>query len=219
MPTPPTPDPATMEGRDYPLPGRGEPENGGAAGPIRISVRVFRGLANPELEPAPPRDILVALPPGYENLNRRYPVVYMQDGQNLFDPATSHAGDWGLAALLEAHAARGLDVIVVGIPNAGPRRGYEYTPFHDPEHRAGGGGGSVSGESGGGDRYLAFLVNTVKPLVDESFRTQPGRANTVIAGSSLGGLISLYALHRHAGTFGAAAVLSPALWLGKDALF
>ena len=130
------------------------------------------------------RDIVVALPPGYAAGQDAHPVIYMQDGQNLFDPLTSYAGDWGLVDTLDAEARTGLTPIVVGIPNMGSRRRYEYSPFRDIIH-----GG------GGGDRYLAYLVETVKPLVDASFRTRPERTHTVIAGSSLGGLISLYGLY------------------------
>ena len=174
--------------------------------PGRTTLQVARGVASRTLRTS--RDLLVALPPSYTAEARSYPVLYMQDGQNLFDPATSHAGDWGLPATLDALADRGVEAIVVGIPNAGRRRSYEYSPFRDTIH----GGG------GGGDRYLAFLVETVKRLVDRSFRTLPDRAHTVIAGSSLGGLISLYALWRHAEVFGAAGVLSPALWFADRAM-
>jgi len=153
------------------------------------------------------RDLVVALPPGYEDDDRRYPVVYMQDGQNLFDPATSFAGDWGLPATLPPIASAGTPAIVVAVPNMGRRRRYEYSPFRDIIH-----GG------GGGDRYLAFIAETVKPLVDASFRTAPGRSHTVLAGSSLGGLISLYGLYRYADIFGAAGVQSPALWFADGAM-
>ena len=190
--------PASLDWQDYPLPAKGPPG--------RIAVQVARGVKSRALRAS--RDLLVALPPSYTAEARSYPVLYMQDGQNLFDPATSHAGDWRLPATLDALAGRGVEAIVVGIPNGGRRRSYEYSPFRDTIH----GGG------GGGDRYLAFLVETVKPLVDRSFRTLPDRAHTVIAGSSLGGLISLYALWRHAEVFGAAGVLSPALWFADRAM-
>lgn len=182
----------TSSWRDYPLPGTGEPER------ITLQVAALR----------PARDVLVALPPGYAQGDTRYPVVYMHDGQNLFDPATSYAGDWGLVDTLNGLGEERVKPIVVGIPNLGRRRRYEYSPFRDIFH-----GG------GGGDRYLAFIVETLKPLVDTSFRTRPERAHTVIAGSSLGGLISLYALYRHAGIFGAASVQSPALWFASRAIF
>jgi predicted alpha/beta superfamily hydrolase len=131
----------------------------------------------------------------------------MQDGQNLFDPATSFAEDWGLVPTLNSLPPSAGAPIVVGIPNMGGRRRYEYSPFRDIIH-----GG------GGGDRYLAFLVETVKPLVDASFRTRPERAHTVIAGSSLGGLISLYGLYRYADVFAAAGVQSPALWFANGTI-
>lgn len=153
------------------------------------------------------RDLLVALPPGYDTETRRYPVVYLHDGQNLFDPDTSHAGDWGLGAVLASLAEGGVEVIAVGIPNAGRHRVYEYGPFRDP--RLGG---------GGGDRYLDFLAESVKPLVDRSFRTDPRPEATAVAGSSMGGLISLYALYRHPEVFGAAGALSPSVWFADRAI-
>lgn len=176
---------------DYPLAETGKP------GQVRI--RVCPDVRSPQLRNH--RDILVALPPGYDEGTREHPVIYMQDGQNLFDPATSFAGDWGLVPTLNGLPSDADPPIVVGIPNLGRRRRYEYSPFRDIIH-----GG------GGGDRYLAFLVETVKPLVDASFRTRPDRSQTVIAGSSLGGLISLYGLYRYADVFAAAGVQSPALW-------
>jgi predicted alpha/beta superfamily hydrolase len=153
------------------------------------------------------RDLIVALPPAYGAGSRRYPVVYMQDGQNLFDPDTSHAGDWGLGPVLERLAARGVEALVVGVANAGRERVHEYAPFRDA--RLGG---------GGGDRYLDFLAGTVKPMVDRAFRTDPAAGATAIAGSSMGGLISLYALYRRPDVFGAAAALSPSLWFARQAM-
>ncbi len=182
-----------IEWHDYPLPVAAEPSVADAIG-LR-SARVY----SPELRNY--REVYAALPPGYSEGTDRYPVVYMHDGQNLFDPRTSYAGDWGLRESLGALAVQGTEAIVIGVANTGRRRRYEYSPFRDMLH-----GG------GGGDRYLAFLVETVKPLVDGSFRTLPSRSHTVIAGSSLGGSLSLYGLYRHAGVFGAAAVQSPALW-------
>lgn len=186
-----------IQWNDYPLAGTGEPG--------QVAMRVLPDVLSPQLRNY--RDLLVALPPGYEAADRRHPVVYMQDGQNLFDPATSYAGDWGLVGALGDPALPGVRPIVVGIPNMRRRRRYEYSPFRDIIH-----GG------GGGDRYLAFVVETVKPLVDASFRTRRERSHTVIAGSSLGGLISLYGLYRYADVFGAAGVLSPALWVADRAI-
>jgi predicted alpha/beta superfamily hydrolase len=132
----------------------------------------------------------------------------MHDGQNLFDRATSFAGEWGVDETLEAASGEGLEAIVVGIPNMGRERCDEYSPWVDP--RAGG---------GRGDRYLRFLTETVKPLIDRDFRTRPERDETAIVGSSMGGLISLYGFFRHPLTFGSAGVMSPALWFAGSAVF
>lgn len=150
------------------------------------------------------RTVLVYLPPGYEqNADYRYPVLYMHDGNNVFDAATSFAGvEWGIDETCERLIAAGRlpEQIVVAIYNT-PRRLDEYTPWTDNRH----GGGR-------GDDYLDFVIQTVKPLIDRTYRTQPDRDHTSIAGSSLGGLISLYALFKHPDVFSAAAVESPALF-------
>lgn len=153
------------------------------------------------------RNLLVYTPATYARGDARYPVIYMQDGQNLFDPVTSFAGDWGLQTALAWASRRGADAIVVGIPNRGAARVDEYTPFVDP--RIGG---------GQGERYLDYLINTVKPLVDQHFRTHTDRSHTGIAGSSLGGLISLYAYFRYPNVFGFTAALSPSLWFANAAI-
>ena len=152
------------------------------------------------------RDVVVYLPPTYGG-RRQFPVVYMQDGQNLFDPATAHAGDWGLRASLDALASRGIETIVVGVWHAGIGRIAEYSPFVDAKI----GGGS-------GDQYLAFLIETLKPLIDARFQTRPERSHTGLAGSSMGGLISLYGFFRRADTFGLAAALSPSVWFADRAI-
>jgi len=185
------------EWREYPLAGTGAPG--------QVALRVLPAVLSPQLRNY--RDLLVALPPGYGDSTTRHPVIYLQDGQNVFDPATSYAGDWNLIPALGRASGEGPSPILVGIPNAGRRRRYEYGPFRDIIH-----GG------GGGDRYLAFVAETVKPLVDASFRTRSERSHTVIAGSSLGGLISLYGLFRYADVFGAAGALSPALWFAGGAI-
>jgi predicted alpha/beta superfamily hydrolase len=154
------------------------------------------------------RDILVYLPPGYEKGDRRYPVIYMQDGQNLFDPATSFAGDWGLLEGLNGLAGRSRVPIVVAIPNMGEARINEYSPFVD----------SLAG-GGRGDQYLDFLLNSLKPVIDRQFRTVPGREATGIAGSSMGGLLSLYGFFRRPEVFGFSAALSPSLWFADRAIF
>jgi predicted alpha/beta superfamily hydrolase len=170
-------------------------------------LKLFHGLASPQL--GNERDLLVYLPRSYHASGRRYPVVYMHDGQNLFDPATSFAGEWAVDQTLDLASAQAneLEVIVVGVPNAGRNRSDEYSPFRDA--KAGG---------GRGDAYLDFLVDTVKPLIDASFRTLPDREHTGLAGSSLGALISLYGFFRRPDVFGFVGAMSPSLWFAGGAL-
>jgi len=169
-------------------------------------VRVFHGLPSPQLGNR--RDILVYLPPSYQASQKRYPVLYMHDGQNLFDDATSYVGEWHVDEIMEDLAGEGLEAIVVGIPNAGVKRLDEYSPFKDPEY----GGGE-------GEAYLQFLVETVKPLIDRDFRSLPQREHTFVMGSSMGGLISLYAFFRYPEVFGGAGVMSPSFWFGERGSF
>jgi predicted alpha/beta superfamily hydrolase len=154
------------------------------------------------------RDILVYLPPSYELSKRRYPVVFLHDGQNLFDAATSYAGEWQVDETMEGLARDGIEAIMVGIPNAGVARINEYSPFNSADYGA-----------GRGDMYLDFIVGQVKPLVDGAFRTLPGPAHTGIMGSSMGGLISLYAFFNRPQIFGFAGVMSPSLWFAKNAIY
>jgi predicted alpha/beta superfamily hydrolase len=189
-----------MEWREYPL-----EEQSARRHTVVGTVRVLPELHSPQLDVG--RDILVYLPRSYASRERRYPVVYMQDGQNLFDAATSFGEEWRVDETLEA-AEPGVEAIVVGIPNAGEQRCDEYSPWEDPEN----GGGC-------GDAYLDFLVDTVKPRVDAAFRTLADREHTGILGSSMGGLISLYALFHRPDTFGFAGVMSPSLWFAGRAVF
>jgi predicted alpha/beta superfamily hydrolase len=154
------------------------------------------------------RDILVYLPSSYEKSDKPFPVLYMHDGQNLFDPATSFAGEWGVDTALAKAPRKGRKAIIVGIPNAGIERIREYSPFVDA--RIGG---------GLGDGYLDWLEGTVKPLIDERYRTVRDASGTGIGGSSLGGLISLYGFFRAPARYGFAAVMSPALWFGDGQIF
>ncbi len=153
------------------------------------------------------RDVIVALPPSYDETDRVYPLVVMHDGQNLFDPGTSFAGAWGMIGVLRELARDGVEVVVAGIANAGPFRKYEYSPFRDPKH----GGGA-------GDPYLAFIVDQVLPRVESAFRVAGGPAGRSIAGSSMGGLVSLYALWKYPDVFGAAGALSPSVWFADNAI-
>jgi predicted alpha/beta superfamily hydrolase len=165
--------------------------------------RTLRNVWSPQLRNR--RDVDVYLPDSYPS-GVRYPVVYMQDGQNLSDHSTAFAGTWDLDATLHRLALRGLDVIVVGVHNTEERL-TEYSPFADHAH----GGGRA-------DTYLAFLVDTLKPRIDRLFRTRRDRDATAILGSSMGGLVSLYAYFRYPAVFGRAGVMSPSLWFGQGAI-
>ncbi len=103
-----------------------------------IDLEVLEAVHSPEL--GNERDVVVYLPPSYRRGRRTYPVLYMHDGQNLFDPATSFAGEWGVGRAMNAAARRGIEAIVVGVPNMGAERINEYSPFH----RRGGAYTSVS---------------------------------------------------------------------------
>ena len=152
------------------------------------------------------RDVLVWLPPVYgREPERRFPVLYLHDGQNLFDGRTSYVAGrtWRAHATADRLTRECLiePVILVGINNTGLRRMPEYTPTRDP--RFGGGEGPL---------YGRFLVDDLKPLIDESFRTLPDPADTGLAGSSLGGLISLSLGLDYPQVFGKLGVLSPSVW-------
>lgn len=157
------------------------------------------------------RDLYVLLPASYEadEAPRRYPVVYMHDGQNLFLDDLSYAGAWHVERAADQAAALGAEAIVVGVPNAGDRRLDEYGPFHEPSVRMG----------GHANAYLAFLLEQVKPLIDRRFRTRPEPEHTHVVGSSMGGLVSLYAFFNAPHKFGGCGALSPALWFGARAIF
>ena len=170
------------------------------------TIERISDVYSPELDNE--RDLLVSLPGKYAARERRYPVIYMHDGQNLFDPATSFAGSWNVDVAMAEASLEGMDAIVVGIPNMGQHRLAEYSPFEHPQL----GGGR-------GDLYLRFLIDTIKPLIDAQYLTLGDRAHTGIVGSSMGGLISLYAFFRHPEVFGFAGVLSPSLWLTESATF
>lgn len=149
------------------------------------------------------RRVWIYLPPDYATSSKSYPVIYMHDGQNVFDQATSFAGEWGVDETLDSLHRRGdPGAIVVAIDHAGPRRFDEYSPWVNPRH----GGGD-------GDEYVDFLVTTLKPHIDARYRTRADRLNTAVIGSSMGGLISLYAILRYPAVFGRAGVFSPALWV------
>ncbi len=152
------------------------------------------------------RTVRLYLPPGYEQSSRRYPVLYMHDGQNLFDDATSNTGEWGIDETLNALArSRGLELVVVGIDHGGPERIHELNPFDNPEFG-----------KGEGEPYLSFIVHVLKPWVDQHYRTRPERRHTAIMGSSMGALISGYAINHYPQVFAKAGIFSPAYWLAPQ---
>jgi predicted alpha/beta superfamily hydrolase len=151
------------------------------------------------------RDLIVYTPPGYcEQSARRFPVLYLHDGQNLFDGATSFipGQDWQVGQTADQCISAGAvePLIIVGMYNT-KARVREYTPTHVPKL----GGGRA-------DRYAKFLIEEVKPFVEREYRTLPGTQYTGIGGSSLGGLVSLYLGLKHRTIFGKIAALSPSVW-------
>lgn len=170
------------------------------------TVLVTPDVYSPQLDNT--RDIFVYLPPSYASSSRRYPVIYMQDGQNVFDDASSYAGEWHVDETFEDLYAEGIEAIVVAIPNVGDARITEYNPY--TASRFG---------MARGDKYVRFIIDTLKPMIDVDFRTLPGSESTAIAGSSMGGLISLYAWLAYPHVFGLSAAMSPSLWIARGAVF
>lgn len=157
-------------------------------------------------------DLIVHLPPGYgDDPERRYPVLYLQDGQNLFDPRTAFGGqEWRVDHtaddLIRAGAIEPL--IIVGIYNAGEARIYEYTSTCDPNLRMG----------GHAHQYGRMVVEELKPFIDSEYLTLSDAAHTGLGGSSLGGLVSLALGIRYRRVFGKLAVLSPSVWWDRRAI-
>jgi predicted alpha/beta superfamily hydrolase len=147
------------------------------------------------------RRIWIYLPKGYATSKATYPVLYMHDGQNLFNEQTAAFGEWGVDEAMDSlQKQTGKEIIVVGIDNGGDKRMSEYNPY------------DFDGKKGEGKQYVDFLVQTLKPYIDQKFRTKKDASNTFTAGSSLGGLISFYAVAQYPNVFGAAGVFSPAFW-------
>lgn len=171
------------------------------------------------------RNVDVWLPPAYASQpGSRFPVVYMHDGQNLFDPALAFGGvDWGIDEAVNRLVTAGIlpGVIVVGIWNS-PQRWRDYMPARpltDP--RAAVLRETFAYQNGGdplSDGYLRFLVEELKPAIDQRYRTLPEREHTFVLGSSMGGLISLYALVEYPEVFGGAGCLSTHWLAGGDLL-
>lgn len=153
------------------------------------------------------RRIWIYLPDGYASSTRRYPVMYMHDGQNLFDEYVSGYGEWGVDECLDSLQQQTKNAcIVVGIDN-GPKRLNEYNPYDNERFGP-----------GEGKAYTAFLVNQLKPFIDKHYRTLTSPQNTIIAGSSMGGVISYYAVLEYPNVFGKAGIFSPAFWVSPQML-
>lgn len=146
------------------------------------------------------RRVWIYLPEGYARAKDHYPVLYMHDGQNVFDDATSYAGEWGVDECIDSMKKK---CIVVAVDNGGAKRINEYCPY-DMERFG----------KGEGDQYVEFLTKTLKPFIDKNYRTLKDKENTFVAGSSMGGIISMYAVLKYPDVFGGAGVFSPAFWVG-----
>ena len=178
--------------------------------PLLPRLRLHKDFSSRYL--ADQRDIIVYVPPGYdEDADRAYPVLYMQDGQNLFDPRTSFIK--GRTWQVREQADEGIrageiePLIIVGIYNTGDRRLAEYT--HDPDRKLGG------GEAGD---YGLMLTRELMPWIASEYRIHRDRRATGLGGSSLGGLVSLYLGLRFAQFFGRLAVLSPSVWWNNKSI-
>lgn len=154
------------------------------------------------------RKIWIYLPPDYETSKKKYPVIYMHDGQNLFDDFTSFSGEWSVDETLnQIFKETGKSAIVIGIDNGGEKRLAEYSPWNNMKYKT----------TGEGDLYVEFLAKTLKPYIDKTYRTEKQASKTMIIGSSMGGLISMYASAKYPSVFGKAGIFSPAFWfVSKD---
>ncbi|MEO6151132.1 MAG: alpha/beta hydrolase-fold protein [Mucilaginibacter sp.] len=149
------------------------------------------------------RRVWIYLPSDYATSKRKYPVIYMHDGQNLFDQTSAGYGEWGVDEIVDKFPVA-KQCIIVGIDHGGNERISEYNPY---DSKYGKGKGSL---------YVDFLVRNLKPYIDDNYRTQSDAQHTTIAGSSMGGLISTYAVLKYPNVFGTAGVFSPAYWLATD---
>ena len=152
------------------------------------------------------RKIRVYLPPGYDSTSQHYPVLYMHDAQNLFDDSTSYVGEWGIDESLNELASESeFRLIVVGIDNGQEKRMNELSPWENKKF------GEAEGE-----QYMKFIVNQIKPYIDNNYRTLSDRDNTGIMGSSMGGLISHYAIYKYPQVFSKAGIFSPSYWYSTN---
>lgn len=151
------------------------------------------------------KKIWVYLPLNYEKSTKNFPVIYMHDAQNLFDTIASFGGEWNIDETLDSLKAK---VIVIGIEHGNEKRFEELTPYKNEKR----GGGNANA-------YLEFIVKTLKPQIDSTYRTKTNARNTCIWGSSLGGLVSFYAALQYPDVFGKVGCFSPAFWINKEDIF
>ncbi|MDD3568799.1 MAG: alpha/beta hydrolase-fold protein [Bacteroidales bacterium] len=152
------------------------------------------------------RTVRVYFPPNYSS-SQGFPVIYMFDGQNLFDASTAFAGEWRVDEVMDSlFERRGLGCIVVAIYHGEDERLNEYTPWPNNDKLG-----------GDGAKFAQFIVRDLKPYIDKYYRTLPDRNNTIIMGSSLGGLMALYTALEYPKVFGKAGVFSPSLWWSEEA--
>ncbi|RIK12289.1 MAG: hypothetical protein DCC50_13475 [Acidobacteria bacterium] len=169
-------------------------------------LRSWRDVELPGLDRR--AEIYVWLPPGYDDGDDRYPVLYLHDGDNMFLPQRAFGGvAWDVDRAMSALAGDGIPAIVVAVPCHPTARGDEYVPHGDP--RLGGGRAAD---------YATFLADHLKPAVDGVLRTRPGREDTLVAGSSLGGLVSAYLWTERPEVFGGAGMFSPAYYWPTEEL-
>ena len=192
----------TIEGwkDDYPV----KPKQYSASPQVKIMDTAFK---IPQLNRT--RRIWVYLPKGYATSSKTYPVLYMQDGQNLFNEQTAFAGEWGVDECLDSlQKQTGKECIIVGIDNGGVKRISEYAPYDFTNNNQ-----LIHAE---GKQYVEFIVNTLKPYIDAKYRTQKNAEHTFIAGSSMGALISMYAEMQYPQVFGGAGIFSPSFWVNPQ---
>ncbi len=148
------------------------------------------------------RKVRVYRPANFSDLSS-YSVVYMHDGQNIFEDSTSFAGEWQVDEVLDSlRKTNGTNCIVVGIDNTGEKRMQEYNPFDNEKFG-----------KGYGKEYVDWIVNVLVPTIDSMYPTHTTPYSRAIMGSSMGGLISHYALLRYPNVFGAAGIFSPTYWI------
>lgn len=178
---------------------------------LHEQIRIHENFGSAHLDD--PRNVLVYLPPGYgEDPDRRYPVFYMHDGQNLMIPEDAFGGvAWGVDETAQRMILAGEiePIIIVGIYNSGGNRIDEYTPVKSA-------GGKMKGRGGKADQYGRMIIEELKPFIDNEYLTKTEREFTGLGGSSLGGLVSLHLGLKRPDVFSRLAVISPAVWWANN---